>query len=124
VPLSANPEYLLPWFSADEHTRGTQFEDLMRWWLVTSHTLATSTGRLVKVVRWADWSDRPGIDLGIDLVGWDEKGRLWAIQCTAYAPEHPINKSEVSHLVGAARSRFRWPVGNTVIRPSRGEPRG
>jgi len=93
----------LPWFSADEHTRGTQFEDLMRWWLVTSHTLATSTGRLVKVVRWADWVDRPGVDLGTDLVGWDEKGRLWAIQCKAYAPDQQVSKSEVSQLIGDAK---------------------
>ena len=104
MPVAANPEYLLPWFSADEHTRGTQFEDLMRWWLVAGHTMATSTGRLVKVVRWEDWSDRPGIDLGTDLVGWDEKGRLWAIQCKAYAPERLIGKSEVSQLIGDAKT--------------------
>jgi len=102
VSASTNPAYFLPWFSADEHTRGTQFENLMRWWLKESPTMSTSTGRFAKIVLFKDWDQRSSIDLGIDLVGWDEEGRLWAIQCKAYAPDHLIGKSEVSQLVSAA----------------------
>ena len=104
MPSDPNPAYFLPWFDDDKLTRGTQFENLMRWWLVTDRTLATSTGRLVRVIRWEEWDDRLGIDLGTDLVGWDEKGRLWAIQCKAYAAEHLISKDEVSQLVGDAKT--------------------
>jgi superfamily II DNA or RNA helicase/alkylated DNA repair dioxygenase AlkB len=102
TPIS--PNYLLPWFSDNEYLRGVQFENLMRWWLVSSRTLSTSTNKLVKVVRWEDWSGRPGRDLGTDLVGWDAMGRLWAIQCKAYAPSHLIGKSDVSQLVGDAKT--------------------
>jgi len=99
-----NFKYFLPWFSDDERTRGTQFENLMCWWLVNNKTMTTSNDRLAKVIRWEDWSDRPGIDLGTDLVGWDEKGRLWAIQCKAYAPNRFIKKSEISQLIGSAKT--------------------
>ena len=102
-----NPYCLLPWFSQDNNKRGSQFEDLARWWLVASPTLSSSSTGLVKVVRWEDWPERPSRDLGIDLVGWDLNGRLWAIQCKAYEPSRLVNKSEVSQLVGAAGQRVK-----------------
>ena len=99
---ASNQNYLLPWFSNDNNERGSQFEDLARWWLVANPALSSSSTALVNVVRWEDWADRPSRDLGIDLVGWDLRGRLWAIQCKAYESSRLVNKSEVSQLVGAA----------------------
>ncbi|MBY5161479.1 DEAD/DEAH box helicase family protein [Nitriliruptoria bacterium AS10] len=51
--------------------------------------------RFEKVWLWADWPDRPGLDLGIDLVARTSDGGLIAIQCKFYAAEHQITKSDI-----------------------------
>ena len=94
-------DFFMPWFSEDAKTRGTQFEHLMRYWLLTD-PVRKAEYDLVTVVRYEDWSERSGPDLGVDLVGTDSQGRLWAVQCKAYAPDTTISKDEVSTLVGAS----------------------
>ena len=94
-------DFFMPWFADDAKTRGTQFEYLMCYWLLTD-PVRKAEYDLVTVVRYEDWPERSGPDLGIDLVGTDSQGRLWAVQCKAYAPDTTISKDEVSVLVGAS----------------------
>ena len=91
----------MPWFDEDAKTRGTQFENLMCYWLLVD-LLRKDEYDLVTVVRHEDWSERSGPDLGVDLVCTDAQGRLWAVQCKAYALDTTISKGEVSTLVGAS----------------------
>jgi superfamily II DNA or RNA helicase len=79
----------------------------MCWWLRVDPVQQTSNDRLLRVVRWEDWPERPNIDLGIDLVGWDQLGRLWAVQCKAYQPENLVSKNEVAQLVAEATLKPR-----------------
>jgi superfamily II DNA or RNA helicase len=99
--------YFLPWFADNAKLRGDQFEHLMCWWLQVDPIQQAGADRLVRVIRWEEWSERPNIDLGIDLVGWDRQGRLWAVQCKAYQPESLISKSEVAQLVAEATLKPR-----------------
>jgi predicted helicase len=94
-------DFFMPWFSEDAQTRGTQFEHLMCYWLLVD-PLRKDEYDLVTVVRYEDWPGRSGPDLGVDLVGTDSQGRLWAVQCKAYALDTTISKDEVSILVGAS----------------------
>ncbi len=94
-------DFFMPWFSEDAKTRGTQFEHLMCYWLLVDPLRKDEYG-LVTVVRYEDWPGRSGPDLGVDLVGTDSQGRLWAVQCKAYALDTTISKDEVSILVGAS----------------------
>jgi len=94
-------DFFMPWFSEDAQTRGTQFEHLMCYWLLVD-PLRKDEYDLVTVVRYEDWHGRSGPDLGVDLVGTDSQGRLWAVQCKAYALDTTISKDEVSILVGAS----------------------
>ena len=94
-------DFFMPWFSEDAKTRGTQFEHLMCYWLLAD-PMRKAEYDLDAVVRYEDWPGRSGPDLGVDLVGADSQGRLWAVQCKAYAPDTTISKDEVSILVGAS----------------------
>ena len=93
--------FFMLWFDNDAKTRGTQFEHLMCYWLLTD-PVRKAEYDLVTVVRYEDWSERSGPDLGVDLVCTDSQGRLWAVQCKAYALDTTISKDEVSTLVGAS----------------------
>ena len=79
----------------------------MCWWLQVDPVQQAGADRLVRVIRWEEWPERPNIDLGIDLVGWDQRGRLWAVQCKAYKPESLVSKSEVAQLVAEATLKPR-----------------
>ena len=94
-------EFFLSWFSYIEKTRGDQFENLMRWWLVNDN-LIQSTYNFVKVIRYADWAERTHGDLGTDLVAWDKEGRRYAIQCKTYNYNAKIGKSDLSQIIADA----------------------
>jgi superfamily II DNA or RNA helicase len=87
----------------------------MCWWLRVDPVQQASDDRLLRVVRWEDWPERPNIDLGIDLVGWDRLGRLWAVQCKAYQPENLVSKSEVAQLVAEATLKPRGPFQGRIF---------
>ena len=52
-------DFFMPWFADDAKTRGTQFEYLMCYWLLTD-PVRKAEYDLVTVVRYEDWPKRPG----------------------------------------------------------------
>jgi len=77
--------------SEDDRIRGLEFERVCKWFLendpVYSHELK-------RVWLWRDWPGRWGGDAGIDLVGEDRNGELWAIQAKAYKPKYRVSKKD------------------------------
>ena len=103
-------EFFLSWFSYIEKTRGDQFENLMRWWLVNDN-LIQSTYNFVKVIRFADWEERTHTDLGTDLVAWDKEDRRYAIQCKTYNYNTKIGKSDLSQIYKGGRlKQLNYPI--------------
>ena len=69
--------------SFTQKDKGTQFERLMRSWLLSDPRYSN----LTKVWLWDDFPSRAdlgGKDTGIDLVARTEEGDYWAIQCKCY----------------------------------------
>lgn len=69
--------------SFTEHDKGTQFERLMRLWLLSDPRYSN----LTDVWLWEDFPSRGdlgGRDTGIDLVARADNGEYWAIQCKCY----------------------------------------
>jgi superfamily II DNA or RNA helicase len=93
-------------FDPDLRVRGRQFEHVCKWFL-TNDPMYKSTLR--KVWLWKEWTGRWGGDAGIDLVAEDHDGRLWAIQCKAYAPENTVTKADVDKfLAESSRAVFSY----------------
>ena len=84
--------------STSEFEKGRRFERLVRRALEQHHFFRL---RFSKVWLWDDWPQRPGSDLGIDLVAEEPDGGLCAIQCKFYAPDATVPKSAIdSFLTG------------------------
>jgi predicted helicase len=104
---------LLSSLDPDERLRGKQFEQIVKWFL--THAPEYSA-QLRRVWLWGDWPERPGRDLGIDLVAETRDGDLWAIQAKAYAAAHSVTKRDIDSFLSASASRrfsYRLLVATT-----------
>jgi predicted helicase len=104
---------LLDTLDDDALRRGKQFEKIVKWWLQND----PARNRNIKAVwLWDEWADRPGRDIGIDLVAELLDGSLCAIQVKCYDAKRDIPKSEIDSFISAASPRTfaqRWLVATT-----------
>ncbi len=104
---------LLESLHADPHLRGKQFEKLTKWWAQNDPIHSRS---IKKIWLWDEWPDRPGRDIGIDLVAEMTDGSLCAIQAKCHDPDRDIPKAEIDSFIAAASPRkfkHRWLVAST-----------
>lgn len=94
--------------SFSEKEKGTQFEKLMRSWLLTDPRYS----QLTEVWLWENFPSRKdfgGKDIGIDLVAKTELGDYWAIQCKCYKENTSIDKPAVDSFLSTSSKTFRDP---------------
>ena len=87
---------------SDPHRRGKQFEKIVKWWLQNDPIHSRD---VKKVWLWDEWPDRPGPDVGIDLVAELKDGSLVAVQAKCFDSERDIPKSELDSFISAASPR-------------------
>jgi len=92
-------ERLLASLHPDPGTRGREFERLCKWFLETDPQYMCQVRR---VWLWRDWPDRPGADLGIDLVAQTHDGDLWAVQAKAYDRSRSVSKRDLDTFLSAS----------------------
>ncbi|MCY3945096.1 MAG: DEAD/DEAH box helicase family protein [Anaerolineaceae bacterium] len=85
--------------SSSESEKGRRFERMLRRALEQHHFFSK---RFTKVWLWHEWLDRPGRDLGIDLVAEEPDGGLCAIQCKFYSPDATVPKSAIDSFLTAS----------------------
>ncbi len=106
-------EGLIRSLDADPLRRGKQFEKITKWWLQNDPIHSRD---VKKVWLWDEWPDRPGRDIGVDLVAEMRDGSLCAIQSKCFDAGRDIPKSELDSFVSAASTRtfkHRWLVAST-----------
>ena len=106
-------EGLIRSLDSDPLRRGKQFEKITKWWLQNDPIHSRD---VKKVWLWDDWPDRPGRDIGVDLVAEMRDGSLCAIQSKCFDMGRDIPKSELDSFVSAASTRtfkHRWLVAST-----------
>ena len=93
----------LDWlWSSTATVQGDRFETFARWWLLNAADITATIG-FQTVMPLADWDNNPFHgDVGVDLVGVDRDGSLWAIQAKGYHPDETIGKDPVANLAGVA----------------------
>lgn len=95
-------------FRAESFTqkdKGTQFEHLMRSWLLSDPRYSN----LTEVWLWEDFPSRKdfgGKDTGIDLVARTDSGQYWAIQCKCYKEDATIDKPAVDSFLATSSRLF------------------
>ena len=95
-------------FRAESFTqkdKGTQFERLMRSWLLSDPRYSN----LTEVWMWEDFpskKDFGGKDTGIDLVARTDTGEYWAIQCKCYKEDAVIDKPAVDSFLATSSRTF------------------
>ena len=95
-------------FRAESFTqkdKGTQFERLMRSWLLSDPRYSN----LTNVWMWEDFpskKDFGGKDTGIDLVARTDTGEYWAIQCKCYKEDAVIDKPAVDSFLATSSRTF------------------
>lgn len=85
--------------------KGTQFERLMRSWLLSDPRYSN----LTEVWMWEDFpskKDFGGKDTGIDLVARTDTGEYWAIQCKCYKEDAIIDKPAVDSFLATSSRTF------------------
>lgn len=96
-------------FRAESFTqkdKGTQFERLMRSWLLSDPRYSN----LSDVWMWEDFpskADFGGKDTGIDLVARTDTGDYWAIQCKCYKEDATIDKPAVDSFLATSSRTFK-----------------
>ncbi len=85
--------------STSEYEKGRRFERLIKRAL-QQHSYFRQ--RFTNVWLWNEWPQRPGRDLGIDLVAEEPDGGLCAIQCKFYAPNATVPKSAIDSFLSAS----------------------
>jgi superfamily II DNA or RNA helicase len=90
---------LLATFSDDSHTKGKQFERLVKWWLTQDPIWSR---KISNVWLWNEWPQYPGRDIGVDLVAEMIDGTLCAIQAKCFDENRDIPKSELDSFISAA----------------------
>ena len=106
-------EGLIRSLDSDPLRRGKQFEKITKWWLQNDPIHSRD---VKKVWLWDEWPDRPGRDIGVDLVAEMRDGSLCAIQSKCFDAGRDIPKSELDSFVSAASTRtfkHRWLVAST-----------
>lgn len=106
-------EGLIGSLDSDPVRRGKQFEKITQWWLRNDPIHSRD---VKKVWLWDEWPDRPGRDIGVDLVAEMRDGSLCAIQSKCFDMGRDIPKSELDSFVSAASTRtfkHRWLVAST-----------
>ena len=106
-------EGLIRSLDSDPLRRGKQFEKITKWWLQNDPIHSRD---IKKVWLWDEWPDRPGRDIGVDLVAEMRDGSLCAIQSKCFDMGRDIPKSELDSFVSAASTRtfkHRWLVAST-----------
>lgn len=91
--------------SFTQKDKGTQFERLMRSWLLSDPRYSN----LNKVWMWEDFpskKDFGGKDTGIDLVARTDTGEYWAIQCKCYKEDAIIDKPAVDSFLATSSRTF------------------
>ena len=91
--------------SFNEKDKGTQFERLMKSWLLTDPRYT----QLTNVWLWEEFPSRKdfgGKDIGIDLVAKTELGDYWAIQCKCYKETAVIDKPAVDSFLATSSKTF------------------
>lgn len=91
--------------SFTEHDKGTQFERLMRLWLLSDPRYSN----LTDVWLWENFpskGDLGGKDTGIDLVARADNGEYWAIQCKCYKEDAVIDKPAVDSFLATSSRQF------------------
>lgn len=91
--------------SLTEHDKVTQFERLMRLWLLSDPRYSN----LTDVWLWEDFPSRGdlgGRGTGIDLVARADNGEYWAIQCKCYKEDAVIDKPAVDSFLATSSRQF------------------
>lgn len=91
--------------SFSERDKGTQFERLMRSWLLSDPRY----NMLTEVWLWENFPGRKdfgGKDTGIDLVVKTESGEYWAVQCKCYSENAVIDKPAVDSFLATSCRTF------------------
>lgn len=91
--------------SFSERDKGTQFERLMRSWLLSDPRY----NMLTDVWLWENFPGRKdfgGKDTGIDLVAKTESGEYWAVQCKCYSENAVIDKPAVDSFLATSSRTF------------------
>lgn len=91
--------------SFTQRDKGTQFERLMRSWLLSDPRYSN----LTDVWLWEDFPcrrDFGGSDTGIDLVARTDTGQYWAIQCKCYKEGAVIDKPAVDSFLATSSRTF------------------
>lgn len=91
--------------SFTQKDKGTQFERLMRSWLLSDPRYSN----LTDVWMWEDFpskKDFGGKDTGIDLVARADTGEYWAIQCKCYKEDAIIDKPAVDSFLATSSRTF------------------
>ncbi len=104
---------LITSLSPDAHLRGKQFERLAEWWLTQDPIRSLD---IKQVWLWDEWPERPGPDIGIDIVAELFDGTLCAIQAKCFDENRDIPKSELDSFVSAASRHIfqhRWLIATT-----------
>ena len=92
--------------SFTQKDKGTQFERLMRSWLLSDPRYSM----LTTVWLWEDFpskADFGGKDTGIDLVARTDSGDYWAIQCKCYKEDATIDKPAVDSFLATSSRTFK-----------------
>jgi superfamily II DNA or RNA helicase len=93
---------LLGSLDPDPHIRGKQFERLTKWWLTNTPVMPFAPLTITKLWLWDEWPDRPGPDIGIDLVVELSDGSLGAVQAKCFDESADIPKSQLDSFISAA----------------------
>lgn len=92
--------------SFSQKDKGTQFERLMRSWLLSDPRYSN----LTDVWMWEKFpskADFGGKDTGIDLVARTDTGDYWAIQCKCYKEDATIDKPAVDSFLATSSRTFK-----------------
>ena len=106
---------LLDNLDPDDQKRGKQFELICKWFLENDPCYKL---QLKQVWLWKNWPQRPGSDIGIDLVAETHTGEFWAIQSKAYHKNHRISKPDVDTFLSASSTAtfsYRLLIATTNI---------
>ncbi|OUJ00557.1 DEAD/DEAH box helicase [Acetobacter cibinongensis] len=91
------------YMAVTESEKGTYFEELIVCYLRTEPSYADLYDMVWPYKVWAGENGYPVKDTGIDLVARERgTGKLHAIQCKFYAPDHKITKKDIDTFFSAS----------------------
>jgi hypothetical protein len=84
--------------STASHQKGKDFEKLVKWFLLNDPKWNKKFSNK-KVFLWNESPYAWGKDNGVDLIGEDADGAIWAIQAKAWHPNKKLTKSEIDSFL-------------------------